>query len=519
MSEPRLSDVLMAQHDAENANLQSDFVVVAGTYERLLYGLACTPAPHSLLVPMFIYPAHINCIKAVAANQRFLATGSTDEHVKIYDLRARKEVGTLMHHAGTITALAFFSTTHLLTAAEDGAVGIVRTSDWEPLKLLKGHTAAVTSMALHPSGKLALSVARDRQLKCWDLTRGLCAYTLRMPAVAERIAWSPSGSHYALMFEKSVVIHDVATGDKVATIESPRSRLNAMAPAPRPQSAADADADSGLLVIGGEDKSVTIADFTGAVLMRWASPHQARVKDLAALACPKRATTVLASCSTDGGIFAWDLRACLAGAVADCAASAVSAAKDGTRTTDLAKILRSDCPPHIAAYDAKCRLTCIALSLVNTKAAATSNESKAAALEAPESDYEDVGISKPKVTVSIEGEISTAASTAADRKRARDALPTPIARNKNKVKKLVKKLPAGDRAAKKHHGGGSSGSSNGNAGDDKTKAVEAAVNLVAPKQVKSILKKTKPEAAPDAQAAAQASASAAKSKKVKKHSK
>jgi hypothetical protein len=41
---------------------------------------------------------------------------------------------------GTITTLAFFSKTHMISTGEDGKLCIWRTKDWECLRVLKGHT-------------------------------------------------------------------------------------------------------------------------------------------------------------------------------------------------------------------------------------------------------------------------------------------------------------------------------------------------------------------------------------------
>jgi protein MAK11 len=89
------------------------FKVIAGSYEKLLYGLegsvcASESSDESAeytfnLKPIFIFPAHVSCIKAVAASPgggKWLATGSADEIVKVWDLKRRKEIGGLMHHEG-----------------------------------------------------------------------------------------------------------------------------------------------------------------------------------------------------------------------------------------------------------------------------------------------------------------------------------------------------------------------------------------------------------------------------------
>ena len=100
------------------------FKVIVGSYEKILYGLqvdvsASPPPPSSppptscssnnvagiavTMKPIFMFPAHISCVKAVAASPlggKWLATGGTDETVKVWDLKRRKELGGLVQHQG-----------------------------------------------------------------------------------------------------------------------------------------------------------------------------------------------------------------------------------------------------------------------------------------------------------------------------------------------------------------------------------------------------------------------------------
>ena len=106
-------DASLISDREQDALLPSSFKVIAGSYERLLYGLqgtvsASSPdAPLELewtLKPIFIFPAHVSYIKTVAASPqggKWLATGSGDEIIKVWDLRRRKEVGGLMQHEGS----------------------------------------------------------------------------------------------------------------------------------------------------------------------------------------------------------------------------------------------------------------------------------------------------------------------------------------------------------------------------------------------------------------------------------
>ena len=184
----------------------SAFKLVTGSYEKLLYGLEGSITLDEgdgnrisvSLKPIFIFPAHVSCVKAVSGSPiggKWLATGSVDEVVKVWDLRRRKEVGGLMHHEGessytsrrsdpsvetllycvllgSITELHFPSRSHLISASEDGTIAIFHARDWVVLRVLKGHKGRINSVGIHPSGKVALSVGADKTLRMWDLMRG-----------------------------------------------------------------------------------------------------------------------------------------------------------------------------------------------------------------------------------------------------------------------------------------------------------------------------------------------------------
>ena len=102
----------------EETSFPSSFKIIVGSYERLLYGLEGTTSVSSTgaselewtLKPIFIFPAHVSCIKTVAASPqggKWLATGSGDEIIKVWDLRRRKEVGGLMQHEGFYIFILF----------------------------------------------------------------------------------------------------------------------------------------------------------------------------------------------------------------------------------------------------------------------------------------------------------------------------------------------------------------------------------------------------------------------------
>lgn len=222
------------QHDGAKAAVAptpaapTTFVVSAGSYERLLYGLSCkfVPAtsPDSGLpfeleyAPIFSFPAHLSSLRSVAASVlpsaatgserkvggKYLVSGGMDEVVKVWDLKRRKEVGTLDGDAagplflcvhalsaeltsrphcctGTITCLRFVAQRNMLmVATTDSAITLYRVRDWVMLRSLKGHKGRVNSIDAHPAGRVALSVGQDKMLRMWDLVAGKAVATMKI---------------------------------------------------------------------------------------------------------------------------------------------------------------------------------------------------------------------------------------------------------------------------------------------------------------------------------------------------
>lgn len=96
--------------------------VSVGSYERLLYGFNLRMHDGKLkFKPLFMFPAHITCIKSVALSPpppgsskggKWLITGGTDESIKVWDIRRRVEVGSL---TGTEGAKIAYTLTIQLT--------------------------------------------------------------------------------------------------------------------------------------------------------------------------------------------------------------------------------------------------------------------------------------------------------------------------------------------------------------------------------------------------------------------
>jgi len=75
----------------------------------------------------------------------------------------------------------------------------------------------VCAVAVHPSGKLALSVGTsERNLKTWNLIKGRTGFVTNLHgSIGEAVAWSPEGNFYAVGLSSRVDVYAVETAKVV----------------------------------------------------------------------------------------------------------------------------------------------------------------------------------------------------------------------------------------------------------------------------------------------------------------
>ena len=70
--------------------------IISNTNDAFLHFQGCC------LVQSFADHSHRASIRSVCANGKFMASGSADETIHVYDMKARKESGMLVHHNGKV---------------------------------------------------------------------------------------------------------------------------------------------------------------------------------------------------------------------------------------------------------------------------------------------------------------------------------------------------------------------------------------------------------------------------------
>ena len=195
----------------------------AGSYEGTLYGFHIV-SPVSIpdhstysLVPSYSLSSHSFCIKSIASTSTHLVTGASDDSISVVDIKQDAHVLSLQYHVGDVTALSFFQNKFLFSGGEDGAIMVFRTSDWERVATMKAHKKGVLEVAVHPSGKLLLSIGKDKAIRVWDLSTSRCISAVVMKEEILFCKWSFCGSFYVICQSKKIEIHRMKSKEEQET--------------------------------------------------------------------------------------------------------------------------------------------------------------------------------------------------------------------------------------------------------------------------------------------------------------
>ncbi len=183
-----------------------------------------------------------------------------DEFINIFSLTKQSQSGELKTPSdlGTPTCSSFAppndpSPTHVLVGLSTGKIVIYRKKDWSVVHILGGHDEkGVTCIAVHPSGKMALSGGSDGKINLWNLMTGRLAFVHKirngnkkgMKCTINDIIWSKDGKRYAFCTHQgNITAREMETGEDLLNIDLPTSA--------RPNQICFIGGDDGLFLAAG----------------------------------------------------------------------------------------------------------------------------------------------------------------------------------------------------------------------------------------------------------------------------
>ena len=122
----------------------------------------------------------------------------------------------------------------LAAAGEDDGIKLISTIDSSIIRVFKGHSAPVVSLAFDPNNDFLASSGTDGTVMCWSLSSGKRVHSLYHVAPniglskssRNEVAWHPKGDVFAVPGRKDgvdVIMYDRDTGEKVFSLKGGHS--------------------------------------------------------------------------------------------------------------------------------------------------------------------------------------------------------------------------------------------------------------------------------------------------------
>ena len=241
---------------------------------------------------------HTNPVSSVAVSPdgKYLASGSEDNTVIIWDANSGEKLKTLKGHSDIVKSVSWSPDgKYLASGSVDKTVIIWDAKSGQILKTLKGHSYLVYSVSWSPDGKYLASGSDDKTVIIWDAKSGKILKTLEGHSyTVESVCWSPDGRYLASgSWDKTVIIWDAKSGQRLKTLEGHSDSVRSVCWSP----------DGKYLASGSWDQTVIIWDAKSGQRLKTLEEHS----DLVRSVCWSLDGKYLASCSWDKTIIIWDV--------------------------------------------------------------------------------------------------------------------------------------------------------------------------------------------------------------------
>ncbi|MBE8994570.1 serine/threonine-protein kinase [Microcystis aeruginosa] len=203
---------------------------------------------------------------------RYLASGSSDDTIKIWEVATGKELRTLTGHSGSVWSVVYSPDgRYLASGSWDDTIWEVATG--KQLRTLTGHSDSVWSVVYSPDGRYLASGNGDKTIKIWEVATGKELRTLTGHSGSVwSVVYSPDGRYLASgNGDKTIKIWEVATGKELRTLTGHSEVVNSVVYSP----------DGRYLASGSVDKSIKIWEVATGKQLRTLTGHSYRVYSVA----------------------------------------------------------------------------------------------------------------------------------------------------------------------------------------------------------------------------------------------
>ena len=242
-------------------------------------GLSADEQPRPELV---LQTGHSKLVKAVviSPNDRWAASGSFDNTIKIWDFESGRELRSLSGHKGSVNALVCSPDgAQLASGGNDGTVRIWEVESGKEVSNSGVQEDSVEALAFSPDGRRVASAGSSNSITLRDVSTG--QEIVRLKGHVDSIfalAFSPDGNLLASgSLDRTIMIWDLVKGKVVKTLKGHTDAINVL----------QFNATGDILASGSPDKTVRLWQVSSGRNAAVLSGHKGKVLALNFLSAEK----------------------------------------------------------------------------------------------------------------------------------------------------------------------------------------------------------------------------------------
>ena len=249
--------------------------------------------------PPRVLEGHSYVVRAVAITPdgRHAVSGSNDSTLRVWDLKGNEPPRVLEGHSGWVRAVAITPDgRHALSGSDDNTLRVWDLEGHQPPRVLEGHSDWVVAVAITPDGRHAVSGSDDNTLRVWDLKGNEPPRVLEgQSGGVSAVAITPDGRHAVSGSDDNTLrVWDLKGNEPPRVLEGHSGGVSAVAITP----------DGRHAVSGSDDNTLRVWDLKGNEPPRVLEGHSGWVSAVAITPDGRHAV----SGSSDNTLRVWDLK-------------------------------------------------------------------------------------------------------------------------------------------------------------------------------------------------------------------
>jgi len=193
-------------------------------------------------------------------NGKYLASGGSDQTVRLWDANTGKLLHTYQGHQGSVLVVRFSPDgKNLASGSADGTIKIWGTTSGVVVKTLEGHSDMVGTIDYSKNGQSLVSGSRDKTVKLWNLTTGHVIHTFEdNPTLIYGVSFDPKGKKIVSASGINLKVWNATTYQLEKTLKGHKDHIMAVTFSP----------DGSKIITGSRDGSLKMWQTNNGKLIR-----------------------------------------------------------------------------------------------------------------------------------------------------------------------------------------------------------------------------------------------------------